>query len=148
MKKYLILLALILIQGCSSGGGDSAPVISEEVNLLGTWNYTLTSTDECAGFVAIGIVDFQSLNGDITTLGNLLLQGEGFDSINGVCSLASIDITNTDWIGRPAVQTANEFQTFYNLDAASNGETPAKVNVFTSNQVVLLSGSLTFTWTR
>ena len=148
MKKYLILFVIILIQGCSSGGGDSAPVSTEEVNLLETWNYTLTSTDECAGFVAIGIVDFQSLNGDITTLGNLLLQGEGFDSINGVCSLVPIDITDTDWIGRPAVQTANEFQTFYNLDAASSGEEALKVNVFTSNQIVLLSGPLTFTWTR
>jgi hypothetical protein len=39
MKKYLALFALILIQGCSSGGGDgSAGTVTNSI--VGIWEYT------------------------------------------------------------------------------------------------------------
>ena len=37
MKKYLVLFVLILIQGCSSGGGDTAAVTPTNTDcVLGT----------------------------------------------------------------------------------------------------------------
>jgi len=66
MKKYLVLFALILIQGCSSGGGDStAPIVPDTVFQLfeagsftdgfkETWNVTGTDT---AGGVWSGVFD-------------------------------------------------------------------------------------------
>ena len=66
MKKYLVLFALILIQGCSSGGGDStAPIVPDTVFQLfeagsftdgfkETWNVTGTDT---AGGVWSGVID-------------------------------------------------------------------------------------------
>ena len=45
MKKYLILFALILIQGCSSGGGDSAPATTlptTSSDATGIWEGTVT----------------------------------------------------------------------------------------------------------
>ena len=68
MKKYLILFALILIQGCSSGGDDSAPTAPDTVFQLfeagsftagftKTTNYTGTDT---AGGVWSGTVSSQA----------------------------------------------------------------------------------------
>ena len=66
MKKYLVLFALILIQGCSSGGGDStAPIVPDTVFQLfeagsftdgfkETWNVTGTDTE---GGVWSGVID-------------------------------------------------------------------------------------------
>ena len=51
MKKYLILFALILIQSCSSGGGDSStPTVTAPTSIAGeTVKMTITSG---AGFFA------------------------------------------------------------------------------------------------
>ena len=51
MKKYLVLFALILIQGCSSGGGGSStPAVTAPTSIVGdTINMTIISG---AGFFA------------------------------------------------------------------------------------------------
>ena len=65
MKKYLVLFALILIQGCSSGGGDgTTPIVPDTVFQLFeagsftdgfkvTWNVTGIDTE---GGVWSGII--------------------------------------------------------------------------------------------
>lgn len=172
MKTYRILSVLItltlmfIVSGCSSSGSgsDSAstlpttpttttPVVTDEVNLLGTWNYALSTTDpECTGFVANGILDFQSLNGDITTIGDLLIQGEGILIANSICTLATVNLTYTEWSGRPAMLAAAEFLTFKNIDLIGTGQT-VRYDVFTSARIVEVTtmpdGVVgTFTWTR
>ena len=69
MKKYFILFALIIIQGCSSGGGDSAPPTAPDtvfqlfqpgaftVGFTETMNYTGTDT---AGGVWNGTISDQT----------------------------------------------------------------------------------------
>jgi hypothetical protein len=167
MKRYrilsiLITVALVFIVSSCGDSGDSGtvktpgtitPINAEEVNLLGNWNYTLTITDsECTGFVANGILDFQSMNGDLTVIGDVLIQGEGFLIANGICNLVPINITNTEWSGRPAVQSVSEFLTFKQLDLLGTGQT-VRYDAFTSTRIVevttLLDGEVgTFTWTR
>ena len=125
--------------------------INEEVNLLGMWNYDITTTDACSGIIAKGIIDFQSLNGDLTKLGDLLLQGEGFSVHNGICNLVARNIVITEWRGRPAVQTASEYLAFKQLDLVGTGQT-VRYDTFTSNRIVEVTtvpgNVLTFVFTR
>ena len=140
MKKYLILFALILVQGCSSGGGDSAPAT---VDLIGMWGYELTTNNTvCDGEVATGIYDVQSLNGDVTKIGDIVVSGEIFfgDDISGLCVRGTItDEVDPGWSGRPAVMTAAQYLTFTNLDNAAlpaNVRPSVTINVFTSTQIL------------
>lgn len=65
MKKYFIVFALILIQGCSSGGGDSAPpptAIPLDTSVIRAYQQgdtatgTMTFTDPATGNTASGDV--------------------------------------------------------------------------------------------
>ena len=113
VKKYFILFALIIIQGCSSGGGDdAAPAV--EVNLLGTWDYQFTFQNSiCDDLFPKGTATVESLNGDTTKMGNILMLGETIDVDSfGNCSIIPLNELVTDWSGRPAVQTAAQFTAF------------------------------------
>jgi len=148
LSGIILLVILAMLSACGGGGdGDSG----EEVNLLGMWNYDITTTDACSGIVAKGIFDFQSLNGDITKLGDLLLQGEGFSVHSGVCNLVARNIVITEWRGRPAVQTVSEYRAFKQLDLVGTGQT-VRYDTFTSNQIVEVTtvpgNVLTFALTR
>ena len=117
MKKYLILIALILIQGCSSGGGDdAAPAV--KVNLLGVWDYRFQfQNSNCDELFPQGTMTMESLNGDLTKLGNLLIQGQGIDTDSfGNCFFTVINEVDTKWSGRPAEQTASEFKAYVIAD--------------------------------
>ena len=137
MKKYLILFALILVQGCSSGGGDSAPAT---VDLIGMWSYELTTNNTfCDGFVATGIYDVQSLNGDVTKIGDIVVSGEiFFGADTGPCLVGNINNqVDPGWSGRPAVMTAAQYLSFTNLDNALSPPIPSvKIDVFTSTQIL------------
>ena len=64
MKKYFLLFALIIIQGCSSGGGDSTPALAIPLDTSDIRIYqegdTLTATmnlrDTASGNTATGTV--------------------------------------------------------------------------------------------
>jgi len=118
MKKYIVLFVLILIQSCSSGGGDSNPAAAVKVNLLGVWNYQLQfKNSNCDGLFPKGTATIESLNGDLTKMGNILIQGQGIDTDSlGNCFFTVINELDTGWSGRPAEQTVGEYTAFIVAD--------------------------------
>ena len=138
MKKYLILITLILIQGCSSGGGDeAAPAV--KVNLLGVWDYQVQfQNSNCDALFPKGTVTVESLNGDLTKMGNILIQGQGIDTDSfGNCFFTVINEVDSTWSGRPAEQTVSEYTAFSVADNLGDNTIQSYVvNSFTDNKIV------------
>jgi hypothetical protein len=137
MKKYLVLFALILIQGCSSSGGDdAAPAV--KVNLLGAWDYQFTFQNSiCDGLFPSGTSTVESLNGDTTKIGNILMLGETIDIDGfGNCSIIPLNELVTDWSGRPAEQTAADFTAYTVADNLGDNTIASYVlNSFTDRKI-------------
>lgn len=101
MKKYLILLALILIQGCSSGGGDSTTTIPPvAVDATGVWEGTFTEngagTYDLTGIIVGNQLRFISDSAGVIYAGTISVAGTNFTA------------TTTSYaIGGTAFSTAN-----------------------------------------
>lgn len=82
------------------------------VNAIGTWNYQIwTFNTPCDGLLAQGTKVVDSMNGDITKMGNTLTQGTTFASTSNLqCSLISIDEIGINTFGLPS--------TMINMDAS------------------------------
>ena len=109
MKIYIGLFALIFMQGCSSDGDNNDSSQITETNLLGTWNYKFTNS-ACVDVTTTGTRTFESLDGDLTKIGNVLWLGEvvARDN-NGDCVVNIINNIEVTWIGRPAIQTSADY---------------------------------------
>jgi hypothetical protein len=79
MKKYLILFALILIQGCSSGGGDSAPQVAIPLDTSEIRKYQ--QGDTITALVTFrDPVSGNTASGDVTvTVGDIVQNPYGVD---------------------------------------------------------------------
>jgi len=141
MMKIIILAITVFIHGCTSEESLDSSFVSSiennknlvsvsEVNLLGTWNYDIsTKNTVCDNFVAKGIITYSSLNGDITKMGNETLQGEGFGVDDyGDCLFVTIDETNNNWKERSSTLTPEQFEKFNEQDS---------VNEFITNYIVV-----------
>ena len=116
MKKLTTILlsglATLFFTACGSSSGDSTPPPEPiTVNLIGTWDYnTHTQNSVCDGLLAQGIKIVESLNGDMSTMGNTLVQGTTFQlDSNQNCYLAPIDDVVTRTAGMPSEQTQSEY---------------------------------------
>ena len=136
MKKYLILLTLILIQGCSSGGDDAAPAV--KVDLLGVWNYGFTYQNSiCSGLYPQGTLTVEQLGSDTTKIGNLVIDGTTIDLDDfGNCSIIAQNRVDSSWSGRPAEQTLAEYNAYTVADNLGDNTIQSDViESFTSTKI-------------
>lgn len=146
MKKYLILLALVTIQSCSSGGGDDSANdtgANNTVNLAGTWDYVLsTSGTVCDGIFPQGTATIYTDGNNIETQSEYI--GEQFDIDSfGTCSLVSWYEIDTDDAGESTIHTADSMAQDLQQDFAGDGTVKdVSLIAFTENNVV---GSIEFT---
>jgi len=108
VKKYLILFALMLIQGCSSGGGDSAPVSSPlpQINIQGVSLLEGNSGTRSAVFALtmdtqvddIVTLDYSSSNGTAISGSDFIAQSGTlqFDAMQTSKILSVMVIGDTD----------------------------------------------------
>ena len=85
VKKYFILFALILIQGCSSGGGDSTPATTlptTNADPTGVWEGTVTEngvgTFDLTGIVVGNQLRFISDTAGVIYVGTISVSGTSF----------------------------------------------------------------------
>ena len=140
-KSIILLLISFGFVACGGGGGgeDTSPAATLEVNLLGDWDYTAkTENSICDGLVAKGVVTINSLNGDVTKIGSMVMRGEGFDVDRyNNCIFVTVDEVDTDFQGRPAVQTANQFLAYINEDnKGDNTIKEEKLESFTKDKII------------
>ncbi len=139
MKKIILLTISLLIYGCSSGGGGDDTANTLQVNLIGTWNYDIaTQNTVCDGLIAKGILTVSSLNGDLSKIGDVSIQGEGFDLDSfSNCVFTVVDEVDTDSRGDPAVQTANEYLASIKEDnLGDNTIKSVRLDSFTNNKII------------
>ncbi len=137
LKKALIISFVLFVTGC--GGDSDTTADTLEVNLLGTWDYGLiTQNAVCDGLIAKGTLTVQSLNGDLTKIGDVLSQGEGFDiSSFGSCVFKVVDNISTDNRGEPAVQTANQYLALINeANLGDNTIKSVRIDSFTDHKII------------
>jgi len=145
-KLFVILFVFIvfIVNGCSSSdSGDSTitPVI--KVNLLGSWDRQVASTGGgiCDGLFPQSVETFTQNGTDSTQLGVITIVGEQFDVDSlGNCIIVDTTITNNNWIGRPAEQTASEFLNFAQQDSAGDNTIKLmRLDAFTANKIIAVT---------
>jgi len=133
MKKLTAVLlagvATLFFTACGGGGGgNSTPPPEPEpepivVNVIGTWDYAVTTQNSiCDGLLAQGVEIIESLNGDTTKIGDIIVSGSDFgvDS-NQNCFVKPIDVTTSKASGFPSTGTADDWLALGNaLNAGDN----------------------------
>lgn len=129
MKKLTIVLlaglATFFFVACgSSSSGDSTPPPAPiTVNVIGTWDYAIfTENSICDGLLAQGVEIIESLNGDTTKVGDIIIEGSGFgvDS-NQNCFVKAISETTSRASGFTSTGTADDWLDIgYALNAGDN----------------------------
>ncbi len=117
MKKNIVVLAIsisiLFFTACGGGGGGGGTPAPPQVqvNLIGTWSYqTYTQNNVCDGLLAQGVKIVDSLDGDMSTMGNTRTQGTTFKlDANQNCYLAPIDEVTTRTYGVASVMTSDEY---------------------------------------
>ena len=132
MFKLLVVFFVLLIAGCNDDGSAN----EVKVDLIGVWNYSATTQNfPCDGVEAIGILTIHSLNGDLSRIGDITMQGENLElDEDGNCYLGSVDITIKDAEGEPSSQTANEYANVG--DPLDEGTKSYTVPVFEENRII------------
>ena len=106
MRKYFILFALILIQGCSSGGGDSTPATTLPVtnsDATGVWEGTFTENG-VGTFGLIGIVEgnnmrFISTDAGAIYVGTISVSGTNFTATTTSYAIGGTVFATADMSG-------------------------------------------------
>lgn len=118
MKKSIMsLLAISFVMvGCGGGGSSSAVDTTPlpepiTVNLLGTWDYmVVTQNSVCDGKVAQGIEIIDSLDGDTTKIGDIIIDGEGFElDSNQNCYVTDVYSVSSKVSGYQSTGTADDY---------------------------------------
>jgi len=136
-KTLLIVVFALFSTGCGGGGGssNSGPV----VNLIGTWEYIITTENSiCDGLAAQGIEIIESLNGDYTKIGNITIDGTGFgiDSHQN-CYIKPVYKVSSQLQGTVSEMNVNEFKRFVkNANAGDNTISSISIDSFTNNKIV------------
>ncbi len=134
-------LATLFFTACgSSGGGDSTPPPAPiTVNLIGTWDYqTWTTNSTCDGLLAQGVKIVESLDGDMSRMGNTLTQGTTFklDS-NQNCYVAPDEELTDRTYGLPSEMTADEYlNLLYSVVAGDNTIQSIRVDSFNNMNII------------
>jgi len=106
-------LATLFFTACGGGSSeDSTPTPAPiTVNVLGTWDYAIfTENSICDGLLIQGIEIIESLNGDTTKIGDIIIDGAGFDvDINQNCFVTTIHETSSKVSGFPSTGTADDW---------------------------------------
>ncbi len=145
MKKITTILlaglATLFFTACgSSGGGDSTPPPAPvTVNLIGTWDYqTWTTNSNCDGLLAQGVKIVESLDGDMTIMGNTLTQGTTFElDSNQNCYVAPYEELTDRTYGLPSEITADEYLTLLrNVVAGDNTIQSIRVDSFNNMNII------------
>lgn len=134
------VFSLSLIVGCGGGGSSTASTEPVTVNLLGTWDYLLTTQNStCDGMEAAGTGFIDDLNGDTTKIGDTYVEGTGFDvSAYPECYLTSGSYITSGARGLPSTMTANEFEVYVEKSyAGDNTVASITVDSFTNNKIIV-----------
>ena len=142
MKKttQLLLAGLATLFFTACGGGSSgdstpAPII---VNVIGTWDYAfVTKNSICDGQLAQGVEIIESLNGDTTKVGNIIIEGTGFgvDS-NQNCFVKAVSETTSRASGYQSTGTADDWLDIgYAINAGDNTIDRIVVDSFNNNKI-------------
>ncbi len=116
VKLLVWVMVTLVMTGCSgtSTGKELPPpsaVYLERVNLIGTWDYSMSTVNSrCDGRAVQGIEIIESLNGDTSRIGDIILDGErfaldGFDN----CDIVPIDAVIQVLSGSSSTLTRDEF---------------------------------------
>ena len=116
MKKMATILlaglATLFFTACGGGGDDSTtlpePIV---VNVIGTWDYAITTQNSiCDGLLAQGVEIIESLNGDTTKIGDIIISGSGFDvDSNQNCFVTAIDEITSKASGFESTGTVDDW---------------------------------------
>ena len=145
MKKYALILAMAILAGCSSddvsvpSGTINNTGAAIEISVLGTWDYLVrTENSICDGLFAQGTVTLQPLSTDSTKIGNIVLSGDGYDTDNrGNCFITQVNETDSDWSGRDANLTADEYLAFVRQDnIGDNTIQSIRLDAFNDSRIV------------
>ena len=136
IKVFIAGLATLFLTACGGGGGDSTPSIT--VNVIGTWNYAVTTQNSiCDGKLAQGTEIIDSLNGDTTKVGNIIIEGTGFaaDS-NQNCYVTAISEVTSRASGYQSTGTADDWLNIgYAINAGDNTIDHLSVESFNNNKI-------------
>ena len=150
MKKFvaylLVGLATLFFTACGGGGSsDSNTTITAScpttVNLIGTWDYEVTTQNStCDGLTAEGFEIIQSLDGDTTKLGEIIIAGTKFEEIVdgsvASCSLVSYSVTDKTAYGLPSTITCDDYETYlYSREDGNSDLVSIKLNTFTDSTI-------------
>ena len=144
MKKIITILlaglATLFFTACGSSSSDTPPAPAPiTVNLIGTWDYTTWTTNStCDGLLAQGVKIVESLDGDMTRMGNTLTQGTTFklDS-NQNCYVAPDEELTDRTYGLPSEITADEYLAMlYNVVAGDNTIQSIRVDSFNNMNII------------
>ena len=121
LKKIVKLLSIgviaFVMTGCDGGGSSGnglsvpPPLYQVKVNLIGTWDYaTYTINSRCDGREVQGIEIIDSLRGNTSRIGDIIIEGEIFalDDYDN-CSVAPIDMVTSVISGTNSTLTRDEF---------------------------------------
>ena len=136
IKVFIAGLATMFLTACGGGGGDNTPEIT--VNVLGTWNYSaFTQNSVCDGKLAQGTEIIDSLNGDTTKIGNVIVEGTGFAlDCNQNCYLKAISTITSRASGYQSTGTADDWLNIgYAINAGDNTIDHLSVESFNNNKI-------------
>ncbi len=133
-------LATLFFTACGSSSSDTPPAPAPiTVNLIGTWDYaTWTTNSNCDGLLAQGVKIVESLDGDMTTMGNTLTQGTTFElDSNQNCYVAPYEELTDRTYGLPSEITADEYLSMLrNASAGDNTIQSMRVDSFNDMKIV------------
>lgn len=145
MKKLTTILvaglATLFFTACggSSSGDSTPPPEPITVNLIGTWNYMVTTENSvCDGKVAQGIEIVEPLDGDTTKIGDIIIDGEGFalDS-NQNCYVTSVYEVSSRASGYQSTGTVDDYlRIVEEMNAGDNTIKSIRIDSFNEYKIV------------
>ncbi len=146
MKKLTTILvaglATLFFTACGGGSssGDSTPPPEPiTVNLIGTWDYMVTTQNSvCDGKVAQGIEIIEPLDGDTTKIGDIIIDGEDFalDS-NQNCYVTSIYEVTSRASGYQSTGTVDDYlKIVKEINAGDNTIKSIRIDSFNEYKIV------------
>ncbi len=137
LSILLIGLGTLFFTACSDSD-ETAPPVPVEVNMIGTWEYHIsTQNSDCDGLAVEGLQTTESLDGDMTTMGNTHFRGTNLELDS--CDIVPIDKISTLGRGFPSVMTQDEYlaylEHFHHTDSDIG---PIRVDIYNNAEIVLV----------